>query len=68
MNFMSIYRKDQRLTQFDLAIKMKVSESLISKWERSRVKPTSEELIKLSEILKVSVRTLFPESFGDKIR
>jgi len=65
---MSIYRKDQRLTQFDLAIKMKVSESLISKWERSRVKPTSEELIKLSEILKVSVRTLFPESFGDKIR
>jgi transcriptional regulator with XRE-family HTH domain len=68
MNFVSIYRKDKRLTQFDLAVKMNVSESLISKWERGRVMPTSEELIKLSEILEVSVRILFPESFGDKIK
>lgn len=65
MNFLSAYRKSRKLTQFDVAVIMKVSDTLISKWETGKVMPTNEELVKLSEIYGVGIKKLFPELFGE---
>jgi len=66
MNFLSVYRKAKKLTQFDVAVIMKVSDTLISKWETGKVIPTNEEIVKLSEIYGVAIKKLFPELFGEK--
>jgi transcriptional regulator with XRE-family HTH domain len=66
MNFLSVYRKAKKLTQFDVAVILKVSDTLISKWETGKVIPTNEEMVKLAEIYEVGIRKLFPELFGDK--
>ena len=65
MNFLSVYRKAKKLTQFDVAVILKVSDTLISKWETGKVIPTNEELVKLSEIYGVGIKKLFPELFGE---
>lgn len=66
MNFLSVYRKAKRLTQFDVAVIMKVSDTLISKFETGKVIPTNEQIVKLSEIYEVAIKKLFPELFGEK--
>jgi tellurite methyltransferase len=66
MNFLSVYRKNKRMTQFDVAKVLGVTDTLISKWETGKVIPTNEDIVKLSEIYKVSIKKLFPELFGDK--
>jgi transcriptional regulator with XRE-family HTH domain len=66
MNFLAVYRKNKHLTQWDVAKNMNVSDVMISKWETEKLKPTSEQLVKLSEIYGVSVRKLFPSMFGDE--
>ncbi len=66
MNFLAVYRKSKRLTQWDVASIMKVSDTLISKWETGKIMPTNEELNKLSEIYGVGIKKLFPDLFeGD---
>jgi transcriptional regulator with XRE-family HTH domain len=65
MNFLSVYRKAKKLTQFDVAVIMKVSDTLISKWETGKIMPNNEELVKLSEIYGVGVKKLYPELFGE---
>jgi len=66
MNFLAVYRKAKKLTQFDVAIIMKVSDTLISKWETGKVMPTNEELVKLSEIYGIGIRKLYPSLFGEE--
>jgi len=66
MNFLSVYRKAKKLTQFDVAIIMKVSDTLISKWETGKIMPTNEELVKLSEIYGIGIRKLYPSLFGEE--
>jgi len=65
MNFLSVYRKSKKLTQWDVAAMLKVSDTLISKWETGKIQPTNEELNKLSEIYEVGIRKLCPTMFGD---
>jgi putative transcriptional regulator len=65
MNFLSAYRKSKRLTQFDVAKILGVTDTLISKWETGKVIPTNEQIVKLSEIYGVGVKKLFPELFGE---
>ena len=65
MNFLAVYRKAKKLTQFDVAVILKVSDTLISKWETGKVIPTNEEMVKLSEIYGVGIKKLFPELFGE---
>jgi transcriptional regulator with XRE-family HTH domain len=65
MNFLSVYRKSKRLTQFDVAVIMKVSDTLVSKWETGKIMPTNEELVKLSEIYGIGIKKLYPELFGE---
>ena len=66
MNFLSVYRKAKKLTQFDVAVIMKVSDTLISKWETGKVMPTNEELVKLSEIYGIGIKKLYPFLFGEE--
>jgi transcriptional regulator with XRE-family HTH domain len=66
MNFLSVYRKAKKLTQFDVAVIMKVSDTLISKWETGKIMPTNEELVKLSEIYGIGIKKLFPSLFGEE--
>lgn len=65
MNFLSVYRKAKKLTQFEVAIIMKVSDTLISKWETGKIMPTNEELVKLSEIYGIGIKKLYPSLFGE---
>ena len=63
MNFLAVYRKSKKLTQWDVASTMKVSDTLISKWETGKIMPTNEELVKLSEIYGIGIKKLFPDLF-----
>jgi transcriptional regulator with XRE-family HTH domain len=65
MNFLSVYRKAKKLTQFEVAVIMKISDTLISKWETGKIMPTNEELVKLSEIYGVGIKKLYPSLFGE---
>lgn len=65
MNFLAVYRKAKKLTQFDVAKMLGVTDTLISKWETDKIMPTNEQLVKLSEIYEVGIKKLFPELFGD---
>ena len=56
--FISKLRKDKKLTQEDLAEKLKVSSKSISRWETGKCMPDISLLIPISEILDVSVNEL----------
>jgi len=66
MNFLAVYRKNLRMTQFDVAKILGVTDTLISKWETGKIIPTNEQLVKLAEIYGVGIRKLFPDLFGDE--
>lgn len=52
------YRKLQRWTQGELAEKIGVGPSHISRWENDRVQPNSGTLQKLADALKISLTEL----------
>lgn len=56
--FISKLRKEKKLTQEELAEKLKVSSKSISRWETGKCMPDISLLIPLSEILGVSVNEL----------
>lgn len=65
--FISKLRKDKKLTQEDLAEKLKVSSKSISRWETGKCMPDISLLIPLSEILEVTVNELITgEHIEDK--
>lgn len=66
MNYLAHYRKTKRLTQYDIAKILGISDVMVSKFETGKRIPTNEQLVKLSEILEVNVKKLFPELFGNK--
>ena len=51
-------RKEQGLTQLDLAEKMGVTDKAVSKWERDLACPDVNSLPKLAQILNVTVEEL----------
>ncbi|WP_195487321.1 helix-turn-helix domain-containing protein [Streptococcus parasanguinis] len=48
-------RKDTGLTQVDVASKLGISQQAYASWERGIKKPTQENLVRLAQILNVSV-------------
>lgn len=48
-------RKEARLTQIDVAEKLGVSQPAYASWERGIKKPTQENLVKIAQVLNVSV-------------
>lgn len=47
-------RKEQNISQIELAEKCMVKQSCISKWERGATLPDAEMIIKLTQIFNVS--------------
>ena len=55
-------RKQANLTQVDVAAKLGISQQAYASWERGVKKPTQENLVKISQILKVSIDYLVGNS------
>ena len=54
----SAERKRQGFSQDDIAVLIGVSRQAVYKWEKGLSSPSTENMIKLAEILKVSVEKL----------
>lgn len=52
-------RKNKKLTQLELAMKLGVSDKAVSKWENGNTMPSIETIIMLSEFFSVSVDYFF---------
>jgi len=59
------YRTDNNLTQSDLAEKLDVSDKTISKWELGETYPSKKNMLKLSDVLGISLETLLLEEQAD---
>ena len=62
--FIAELRKENNMTQDELAKKIPISRQAISKWERGISVPNSDTLLILSKLFKVSVNEIL---FGEKI-
>ncbi len=58
---LKIYRVDNNITQSELANKLFISRTLISKWENGVVYPSAENMEKLAKLMNVDVNTLLSE-------
>ena len=56
------HRKQAHLTQVDVAEKLGISQPAYASWERGVKKPTQENLVKIAQILNVSVDYLVGNS------
>lgn len=63
--FIASCRKGQQLTQLELADKLNVTDRAISKWENGRGMPDSSIMLKLCDVLQISVNELLS---GDRIK
>ena len=59
-------RKQEHLTQVDIAEKLGISQPAYASWERGIKKPTQENLVKIAQILNVSVDYLVGNSDNRK--
>ena len=55
------YRKEEKLSQEDLAQRLGVSRQSVSKWEQGLSFPETEKLIELSSLMSVSIDSLLKE-------
>ena len=55
------FREERKLTQEQVAEKLGVSFQAVSSWERDEYKPDTEKLIRLAELLDVSVSSIVEE-------
>lgn len=55
-------RKDTGLTQVDVASKLGISQQAYASWERGVKKPTQDNLVKIAQILDVSIDYLVGNS------
>ena len=55
-------RKQARLTQVEIAEKLGISQPAYASWERGAKKPTQENLVKLAQVLNVTIDYLVGNS------
>lgn len=60
------YRKEKKLSQEELAIKLHIVRQTLSKWENNLSVPDADQLISLAEILDVSVNDLLGTVLGEQ--
>ncbi len=63
-NFISLCRKNKKLTQKELATKLSVTDKAVSKWERGLSFPDITLLNSLAEVLEVDVSEILNGEFG----
>ena len=66
------YRKAKGLTQEELAVRLHVVRQTVSKWEKGLSVPDADLLVRLAEVLEVSVSQLLgagvpPEAPADQV-
>ena len=59
---LKILRKQEKLTQVQIAEKLEISQQAYAAWERGVKKPTQENLVKIAQVLNVSVDYLVGNS------
>lgn len=59
---LKILRKQEKITQVQIAEKLDISQQAYAAWERGVKKPTQENLVKIAQILNVSVDYLVGNS------
>ncbi len=59
MNNIKKFRKKLNLSQSDIAKIMKVKQNTISQWENDTRMPNIKQAMKLAEILKTTVESLY---------
>lgn len=64
-SFIAKCRKEKKLTQAQLAVKLNITDRAVSKWECGRCLPDSAIMLELCEILGITVNELLS---GEKIR
>jgi transcriptional regulator with XRE-family HTH domain len=56
----SFYRKTRDLKQEQLAFELGVAQSKVSDWENDKISPTVEDILNISQVLKVEPSKLLP--------
>ncbi|MEG1983909.1 MAG: helix-turn-helix transcriptional regulator [Oscillospiraceae bacterium] len=56
--FIAACRKEKKLTQFQLAEKLNITDRAVSKWETGRAMPDPSIMLKLCELLNITVNEL----------
>ena len=57
-NKLQAIRKDKKLSQEDLAEKLNISRQAVAKWEAGQAYPDIDNLIKLSELFKITIDSM----------
>ena len=57
------YRKDNNLSQEQLAEKIGVTRQSISKWEAGQSQPSNDNLTELSKVFNISIARLLDDDF-----
>lgn len=61
MNKIKVFRKKCNMNQSDLAKKLNLSRTTITKWETGKTYPRIQMLLKIAKILKYTVQDLLCE-------
>ena len=61
MNNIKVFRERNSFTQVDIAEKLQIDKSTVSKWETGESMPRAEKLIQLAKILNCTVDELLRE-------
>lgn len=61
------FRQNAKLSQAQLAARMKTAANTISRWETGTYKPTVEDLEQLSRVFEVSILKFFPEGDSESL-
>ena len=64
-NFIKLKRKEEKITQSELAEKLNITDRAISKWENGICMPDSGTIPKLCEILNITINDLFSGKIVD---
>ena len=64
-NFIQEKRKEQKLTQSDLAERLNITDRAISKWENGNCLPDAGTMTELCKILNISINDLFSGEIVD---
>ena len=57
-------RDDKKMSQSQIAVMLGISQSAYNKWEADQAKPSSDNLLKLSEFHNVDMKELLEETTG----
>lgn len=60
LNFMSVYRKRKKITQWELSNILKVDQVRISSWETGKAMPTLTLRQKIAGVLGIGIDSIWP--------